>query len=83
MVGGDADVSEEDLVEGVLAGHIDEGAHLDTGRAHRADEVRDTGMLRRGRIGSRQKDSPSGDVGVAGPHLLPVEDEVVAVTLGP
>ena len=40
-------------------------------------------MLRGGRIGARQQDAPAGDVGVAGPHLLPVEDVVVAVALGP
>ena len=82
VVGGDADVSEEDLVESVLASHIDEGAHLDTRCAHRADEVRDARMLRRGRIGARQHDAPFREMGVAGPHLLPVDDVVVAVALG-
>ena len=40
-------------------------------------------MLGRRRIGAGQQDAPAGDVGVAGPHLLPVEDVVVAVALGP
>ena len=83
VVGRDADVGEEDLVERVLARHVDEGADLDPRRIHRADEVADALVLRGRRVGASEQDAPAGDVGVARPHLLPVDHVVVAVALGP
>ena len=74
---------QEHLVEGVLARHVDERPDLDPGRIHGADEVADPHVLGGRRIGAGQQDPPLGDVRVARPHLLPVDDPVVAVTLGP
>ena len=53
------------------------------GRVHRADEVGDAHVLGRRRVGAGQQDAPAGDVGVAGPDLLAVDDPLVAVALGP
>ena len=72
VVGRDPHVAEEDLVEGVLARHVDERADLDARRIHGADEVADAHVLGGGRVGAGEEDPPLGDVGVAGPHLLPV-----------
>ena len=87
VIGGDADIIEEHLVEGVLSRHVDQRADLDPRRIHGADEVGDARVLGRPRIGPGQQDAPLGDVGVTGPDLLAVDHPVgvgrVAVTLGP
>ena len=83
VVGRDPDVVEEDLVEGMLARHVDERTDLDARRIHRAHEVADAHVLGGSRVGAGEEDPPLGDVGVAGPHLLPVDHVVVALAFGP
>ena len=83
MVGRDPHVGQEHLVEGVLARHVDERPDVDPRRIHGADEVADPHVLGGRRIGAGEQDPPLGDVRVARPHLLPVDDPVVAVALGP
>ena len=80
-VGGrDAHVGEEHLVELVRAGHLHERPHLDAGRAHVDDEVRDA-VVRRSASGSvRASRMPQlRDVRERRPDLLAVHDVLVAV----
>ena len=56
VVDGDAHVGEEDLVEVVAAGHLDDRADLDAGRPHVEHEVRDALVLRRRRVGAGEQD---------------------------
>ena len=52
------------------------------GSVHRADEVRDPLVLRRVGVGPGEQDPEAGDVGVARPDLLAVDDPLVAVAHG-
>src|SRR2546430_2324089 len=72
----DADVLEEDLVEAVLVGHVEQRAHRDAGRAKVEQQVGDAAMLGRVRVGAHEDVAPVGAVGEARPDLLPVDDEV-------
>ena len=83
VAGGKPDLVEEDLVEGVGAGHVDQRADGDPGSVHRADEVRDPLVLRARRARCGPAGSRVGLVGVAGPHLLALDHPLVAVELGP
>ena len=83
MVGRDAHVGQEHLVEGVLTRHVDQRPDVDPGRIHGADEVADPHVLGGRGIGAGEQDPPPGDVRIARPHLLPVDHPVVAVALGP
>jgi hypothetical protein len=79
---GHARVAEEHLVEGVLAdraGHRLERLDLDAGRIHRNQQVGDAGVLRRVGLGPHQQEAHLRLVRGAGPDLLPVHQEVVAV----
>ena len=59
------------------------GAHLDTGLLHRDEQVRDAGVLGRVGVGAGQQEDVVGVLGLGGPHLLAVDDPLVAVELGP
>ena len=82
-VGGQLDVGEEDLVELRAARHLLERADVDAGQVHRAQEERDAVVL--GRLGVRpgHQDAPAADPPARAPDLLAVDDEAVAVALGP
>ena len=73
------DVVEEDLVEVAMAVHQDQRPHRDTGAFHVNQQVADTLVLGRFRIGAREHEDTVGVLCARGPHLLPVDDEVVAV----
>ena len=75
---GHLDAGEEDLVELRLAGDLAQRPHLDAGRLHVDDQVREPGVALRGRIAAGDEDAPVGDVRVRRPHLLAVDDEVRA-----
>src|SRR5262249_43310494 len=62
--------------------HLHERAHLDSWRAHVDDEVRDPKMLFGARVGAREQDAPLRDVRERRPHLLAVDDVLVAVADG-
>src|SRR5215211_637364 len=79
---GDAHVVEEDLVEAVLAGHVDQRPHGDARRVHGHDEGGDALMLGRVRVGAGGEPAPVGAVRPARPNLLAVDHEVVAVGHG-
>ncbi len=76
---GDAGVGHVDLVELRLAGHLAQRPGLDTGSVHVDDEVGQALVLGHVRIAARQQQAPAGAMRQAGPHLLPVDDPVVAV----
>ena len=81
---GEADVGEEHLVELGVARHLAQRAHLDAGRLHVDDEGGEAPVLgqRRDRCG-RRAGPKRARVAQRGPHLLPVDDPLVAVADGP
>ena len=76
---GDAGVGEEDLVELGLAGHLAQRPDLDAGRLHVDDERGEAGVLHRFGVGAHDEQAPARQVGERGPHLLAVDDPLVAV----
>ncbi len=62
------------------ARHLFEGPHLDARRVHVDEEVGDAAMLRLVEVGSCEEDAEVAVVGSRGPHLLPVDDPLVAVS---
>jgi hypothetical protein len=82
----DGGVVEEDLVEHLLAGHVADGAGLDTGGVHVDDEGGDAlvlgAALDGGGIRAQQEQPPTGQVGGGDPDLLPVDHVAVAVPDG-
>ena len=65
------------------AGHLPDGPNLDAGLVHLDDEVGQPGVLGYDRGRSGRPGSVAGDVGTRRPHLLAVDDPLLAVTLGP
>ena len=82
VLGRDAHVVEEDLVELVAARHVHEGAHGEAGGVHRDHEVGDALVLRDVGVGAGEAEHVLGHVGERGPDLLAVDDVVVAVADG-
>ena len=82
VLGRHAHVVEEDLVELLAAGHLPQRPNGDARAVHVDDEEADALRLRRGADRCAPAGCPSGELRVAGPHLLAVDDEVVAVALG-
>ena len=74
--------AEEDLVELRLARDLAQRPHLDAGRVHVDEEVREVPVARRVRVALRDEDAEVGDVRERRPHLLPVDDVDVAAALG-
>lgn len=81
-VGRQADLVEEHFVEGVSAGHLDDGSDLDTGQVHRAEEIGDAGVLRHVGVGAGDEDPVSGVLGERGPDLLTGHHPFVTITNG-
>src|ERR1700738_5315856 len=73
------DVGKEDLVELRVARDLLERPHFDAWRLHVEDEVGNAAMLRYTRVGARQEYREIGQVCLAGPHLLAIDQVVVAV----
>ena len=82
VLGGNAHVGEEHLVEARVARHVADRANLDAGEVHRDDEVRDAAVLRHVVAGARDEDAELGVVGERRPDLLAVDAVDVAVALG-
>src|SRR4029077_7373888 len=72
-------VAEEYLVELGLARYLAQRPDFHTRVGHVAQEVGQSSVLRHVRIGARHQDRHPSVVGGRGPHLLPVDDPVVAV----
>ena len=83
LVAGNAHLVEEHFAEVDAAGRIAQCVHLDAGRAHVAQQVADAFALGCLRVGAHEHEAPVGDRRQAGPHLLPGDDELVTVNLGP
>ena len=60
-----------------------DGADLDARLLHGHEEVGDAGVLGRVGVGAGQQEDVVGVLGLGGPHLLAVDDPLVAVELGP
>src|SRR4051794_10913512 len=78
---GDAYPGQPDLVELGLARDLPQRPDLDAGCGHVADEVRQPGVLHDARVVAGDEDRPPRRVRVRRPHLLAVDDPVVAVRL--
>ncbi len=82
VVLGAADIGQEDLVELGRAVDLLDGAHLDAGLLHRHQEVGDAGVLGGVGVGPGQQEDVVGSARLGGPHLLAVDDPLIAVQLG-
>ena len=76
------DAAQEDLVELRLARDLAQRPHLDAGRVHVDDHVRQPGVALRVGVGAGEEDAEVRDVRVRRPDLLSVEDEAIAVEPG-
>jgi hypothetical protein len=83
VFGGHAHVGEEHLVEVhvVALVHRGEGPALDSRQIGGNEQSADSLVFRRIRVGADEREDHVGIVGARGPHLLSVDDEVVAVEL--
>jgi hypothetical protein len=75
----DAHVVEEHLVELGIAGDLTQWLDGHAGSVHIQQEVGDALVLGRLGVGPGQQHHPVGDVGQRRPHLLAVDDPVLAV----
>jgi hypothetical protein len=75
-------VGEEHLAELGRAVGLHDAAHLDARLAHRDEQVADALVLRRVRVGAGEQEAVVGVVAAGGPHLLAVDDPLVAVEHG-
>lgn len=82
QVGRQTDVVEEDLVERMCSGHVDDGSERDARQVHRTDEVADPSMLRSRRIRPGDQDAVAAVVTAARPDFRAVDDVGVAVANG-
>ena len=76
------DVLEKHLVEMPVTVEQDQRAHGDARRLHVDEQIADPVMLGRVGIGAHQQKAPIGEMRARGPHLLPVDDEMVAAIDG-
>ena len=74
LVGRHEHVGEEHFVELGLVGDLTQRSHLDAGSVHVDDERGDPFALRRVGIGAREAPAPVGELRVARPDLLAVEE---------
>ena len=76
---GNARLLHEDLVELGLAGDGHQRPRLDARQAHVDEQARDAFVFGRVGVGTHEQLAPVGHVAERRPHLLAVDDEVVAV----
>ena len=76
-------VGDEDLVEERVARHLLERAHVDAVLEHVEGEVGDALVLGDVGVGAGQQHAEVGVLAARGPHLLAVDDPLVAVLDGP
>ena len=77
-VGGGPGAGEEDLVELRGAGELADRPDLDPGLVERDEQERQARVALRAGLGAGEHEAPVGQVRQRGPHLLPVEDPLVA-----
>src|SRR6185312_1095822 len=73
------DVLEEDLVEMPMPVEEHQRAHGDARRLHVDEQVGDAVVLWRVGVGADQQEATIGEMCARGPHLLAVDDEMVAL----
>ena len=73
------DILEEHLVEMPVAVQQYQRPHRDPRRLHVDQQIGDAVMLRRVRVGAHQQKAPIGEMRARGPHLLAVDQEMVAL----
>ena len=83
VLGRDADVGQERLVEVPAPGHLDDRADLDARGGHVQEEVGDALLWRAVVRGPGQEDPPVGHVGPGRPELRAVHHVAVPVAYGP
>ena len=76
---GHAAVGHEDLVEQRPTRHLAQRADVDAGLVHLDGEVGDAPMLRHVGVGAGEQHAEVGDLRAGRPHLLTVDDPLVAV----
>ncbi len=76
------DIFEKHLVEMPMAVQQHQRAHGDARRLHVDQQIADAVMLGRFGIGAHQQKAPIGEMRARGPHLLAVDDEMVALVDG-
>ena len=79
VLGGHVGRREEDLVELGLAGDLAQRPHLDPGRVHVDDQVREPRVPLRLGVAAREQDAEVGEVRERRPDLLAVDDEVAVL----
>ena len=79
LAAGIVDVVEEDLAEVRIPDRVADRPHLDSGRRHVQQEVRNALALGGIGVGAGQQQAPVGVHTAAGPQLLAVDDEGVAL----
>ncbi len=72
-------VREEDFVESGITRHLPQGSDGNPFTLHINEKRGNSFMLRHARIGPHQQETPVSEVRQAGPGLLPVDDELIAV----
>src|SRR5712671_3808641 len=78
------DVIEEHFVEMMMAVHHDQRTDLNAGSLHVVEQqIAYSLVLRRVRIGARKQEHPVRELRARGPHLLPIDDEVIAFEFSP
>ncbi len=75
---GNLHIVEENLVELGVPGYLHQRPNLDAVGVHVDQQVSDAFVLRRVRIGANNENAEIGDVSEARPHLLSVNDVVIA-----
>ena len=79
---GDAHLLEEHLVEVGDAGGLHERADVDARARHVDEDERDAAVLGHVGVGAHEQEAPVAALGGGVPHLLTVDDELLAVAHG-
>ena len=82
ILDGHAHVVEEDFGELGLTRHLEERPHLDAGTVHVDENVGESFVLLRFRIGAGEQSAPVGGPAIAVPDLLAGDDEFVTFNAG-
>src|SRR5208282_4142859 len=75
----DSNVLEEDFVEAAIAGYLGQRPDSNSGAVHVCQQVAQAPVLRRLGIGPNEQDTHVSVMGLGGPHLLPIDEEVIAL----
>ena len=82
LIGGKLNIGEEHLVELCFARDLFQTADLNARQVHGKEKERDALVLFGIGIGARHENAPIAVTPSAAPHLLPIDDEPIAVAFG-